>query len=102
MVASLGQGCHGPPLAEVSFEMWERTLGNHLTPRCVIAHTFLPLLIAHGYGGSTLVKRTATKRAVTQVGPSAIVAAAQDMLVRVLSEELAETQVRINEALVCP
>ena len=71
-------------------------------PQCVIAHTFLPLLIAQGYGGYTLVKRIATERAVTHVDLSAIVEAAQDMLVRVLSEELADTHVRINKALVYP
>ena len=102
IVASLGRGCHAPSLVEASFEMRERALGDHLTPQCVIAHTFLPLLIAQGYGGYTLVKRTATERAVTHVDPSAIVEAAQDMLVRVLSEELADTHVRISKALVYP
>ena len=102
IVASLGRGCHAPSLVEASFEMRERALGDHLTPQCVIAHTFLPLLIAQGYGGYTLVKRTATEYAVTHVDPSASVEAAQEMLVRVLSEELADTHVRIHEALVCP
>ena len=100
--ASLGQGCHGPSLVGASFEMRKRAIGNHLTPQCVIAHTFLPLLIAQGYGGCTLVKRTATECALQQAVLSAIVGAAQDMLVRVLSEELADTHVRLNEAIVYP
>ena len=54
IVASLGRRCHGPSLVEVSFEIWERALVDHLTPHCVIAHTFLPLLIVQGYGGFTL------------------------------------------------
>ena len=58
---SLGQGHHGPSLVGASFEMGKRAIGDHLTPQCVIAHTFLPLLIAQGYGGCTLVKRTATE-----------------------------------------
>lgn len=38
----------------------------------------------------------------TEAVLSAIVGAAQDMLVRVLSEEFADTYGRINESLVCP
>lgn len=102
IVASLGRGCHGPSLVEASFEMRERALGDHLTSQCVIAHMFLPLLIAQGNGDYTLVKRTAMERAVTHVDPSVIVETAQDMLVRVLSEELADTYVRFNKALVYP
>lgn len=102
VVVSLGLGCHCPSLVEASFEMWERALSDHLTTQFVIAHTFLPLLVAQGHGSYTLVKRTATERAVTQADLSAIVGAAQAMLVRVLTEELADTHVRINEVFVCP
>ena len=102
VVALLGPWRHCPSLVEVSFEMWECALSDHLTTQFVIAHTFLPLLVAQGHGSYTLVKRTATDRAVTQPDLSAIVGAAQDMQVRVLSEELADTRVRINEIIVCP
>ena len=64
VVASLGQECHDPSLVGASFEMRKRAIGDHLTPQCVIAHTFLPRLIAQGYGGCTLVKRTATECAL--------------------------------------
>lgn len=102
VVASLGRGHDCSSLVEASFDMWERAVGDHLTPQFVIAHTFLPLLIAQGHGSYTLVKPTATEDVVTRTGLSAIAGAAQDMLVRVLSEELAGTHVRINEVFVCP
>jgi hypothetical protein len=87
LVASLGRWNHGPSLVEASFEMRERASGDQL---------------AQGYGGYTSVKRTVMEHAVTHVGPSAIIEAAQDMLVPVLPKELADTHVGINEAFVCP
>jgi hypothetical protein len=74
--------------------MRERAVGD----RCVIAHTFLPLLIVQGYGGYPVVTRTATE----YVNPSGSVEAAHDIPVRVLSEELADTHVCLNKVLVCP
>jgi hypothetical protein len=53
-------------------------------------------MIVQGDGSYTLVKRTATKCAAPHTGISAIAGAAQDMLVRVLSDELADTHVRIH------
>ena len=52
VAASLGQGCHGPSWVGASFEMRKRAIGDHLTPQCVIAHTFLPLMIAQGYAAT--------------------------------------------------
>jgi len=101
VVASLSRGYDCSSLVKVSFDMWERALADHLTTQFVIAHTFLPLLITQGHGSYTLVKRTATECTAPH-GLSAIVDAAQDMLVRVLTEELADTHVRINEVFVCP
>lgn len=102
VVSSLGRGCHGPSWVEASFEMRERASGEHLTPQCVIPHAFLPLLIAQEYDGYTLVERSVTECALQQAVLSAIVGAAHNMLVRVLSEEFADTHGRVNESLVCP
>ena len=102
VVASVGRGRHCPSLVETSFELWERAVGDHLTTQFVIAHTFLPLLIAQGHGSYTLVKRTEPKDVLTRTGLNAIAGAAEDMLIRTLSEELADTHVRINEVFLCP
>jgi len=101
VVASLSRGYDCSSLVKVTFEMWQRALTDHLTTQFVIAHTFLPLLITQGHGSYTLVKRTAMECTAPH-GPGAIVEAAQDMLVRVLTEELADTHVRINQVFVCP
>jgi hypothetical protein len=59
-------------------------------------------MLSQGYGSYTVITRSATQTAATQTGPNAIAGASQDMLVRILLEELAASQVRINEVMVCP
>jgi 3-oxoacyl-[acyl-carrier protein] reductase len=102
VVASLGKWRYGQSMTEIPVETWQCAAHDSLITHCVIVRTFLPLMVAQGFGSYTLITRTAAEAAVTQMGPNAIAGASQDMLVRVLLEESAGTQVRINEVIVCP
>lgn len=102
VVASLGRWRYGQSMTEVPMETWHCTAHDSLITQCVLIRAFLPLMVAQGYGSYTVITRTTAEAAVTQMGPIAIAGVSQDMLVRVLLEESAGTQVRINEVIVCP
>jgi NAD(P)-dependent dehydrogenase (short-subunit alcohol dehydrogenase family) len=101
IVASLGRWSYCRSMVELSLETWQCVLGDSLSTHCVIVRTFVPLLKGQGYGSYTLIKQTTVEAAGTQNGLNAVVGDAQDMLVRVLLQELTDTPVRINEVVVC-
>lgn len=102
IVASLGRWRHAQPLVDLSLESWERTLRENLTAHFAVIHTFIPMLSAQGHGSYTFLKHTDPEGSAAHDDKSAVTGSSQEMLVRALVGELADTHVRINEVVVCP
>ncbi|MCC2642172.1 MAG: dehydrogenase [Nitrospira sp.] len=101
IVDSLGRWHHAQSLVDLSLESWERTLRENLTAHFAVIHTFIPMVRAQGYGSYTFIKRADPDDPGTHDDRSAATGSSQEMLIRTLTEELADTQVRVNEVIVC-
>lgn len=102
IVASLGRWRHAQPLLDLSLESWERSLRENLTAHFAVIHTFIPILRAQGHGSYTFLEHSDPEGASAHGDKSAVTGSSQELLVGALVEELADTQVRVNEVVVCP
>jgi NAD(P)-dependent dehydrogenase (short-subunit alcohol dehydrogenase family) len=102
VIASPCPWCPGQDLPRASLETWDRALRDHVTAHVVVIHTFLPLLVTQRHGSYTMLRRTDAEGSFAGVGTSAITRSIQELLVRLLVEELPHSQVRINEVTIYP
>ena len=98
VVASLGGFREGALLIDTPLEEFARVLTDNLVSHFIAARTFIPALKP----GSTytFVAGLAAEVPMPRTGPVAVAMAGQQMLQRVLAQEMADSGVRINELLV--
>jgi 3-oxoacyl-[acyl-carrier protein] reductase len=98
VVASLGGFREGARLIDTPLEEFGKVLSDNLLSHFIAARTFLPALKP----GSTytFIAGLAGEIPQQRTGPVAVAMAGQQVLQRVLAEEMRETGVRINELLV--
>lgn len=98
VVASLGGFREGPRLVDTTLEEFGKVLSDNLLSHFIAARTFIPVL-APG-ATYTFVAGLAAEVPAARTGPVAIAMAGQQVLQRVLAEEMRDSGVRINELLV--
>jgi NAD(P)-dependent dehydrogenase (short-subunit alcohol dehydrogenase family) len=98
VVASLGGFREDARLVDTSLDEFAKVLSDNLLSHFIAARTFLPAMAA----GSTytFIAGLAAEVPSARAGPVAIAMAGQQVLQRVLAEEMRESGVRINELLV--
>ena len=98
VVASLGGFRESAPLLETTLEDFGKVLSDNLLLHFIAARTFLPVL----QPGSTytFIAGLAGEIPQPRTGPVAVAMAGQQILQRILAEELRDSGVRINELLV--
>jgi len=98
VVASLGGFREGARLVDTSLEDFAKVLSENLVVHFIAARTFIPALSP----GSTytFIAGLAGEVPQSNAGPVAVAMAGQQILQRVLAEEMREAGVRINELLV--
>jgi 3-oxoacyl-[acyl-carrier protein] reductase len=99
VVASLGGWWQGTSLIELDFATWQHVIDNGLTAHFVCARAFLPQML-HTNSSYTFINGSGALDPFTGSGPISVSDAAQIMLQRVLTAELAQTDVRINSLLI--
>ena len=98
VVASLGGFREGAPLVETTLEEFGKVLNDNLLSHFIAARTFIPVLKP---GATyTFVAGLAGEIPQARTGPVAVAMAGQQILQRVLAEEMRDSGVRINELLV--
>lgn len=99
VVASLGGWWEGKSLIELDFATWQHVIDNGLTAHFVCARAFLPQMI-HTDSSYTFINGSGALDPFIGSGPISVSDAAQMMLQRTLTAELAQTHVRINSLLI--
>lgn len=100
VVASVGSWWSGPSLVDLGVATWDEVLHQRLTTHFVLARTFLPGLADRPGASYTMLCGGSALAPVKGSGPVSVAAAAQVMLRKVLSAELADREVRINMLLI--
>jgi NAD(P)-dependent dehydrogenase (short-subunit alcohol dehydrogenase family) len=95
VVASLGGWWEGEPLTEISEQTWRSLLDANLTSHFITARTFLPMLASRPGTTYVTLNGVAAQKAVARSGPISVTGAAQQMMLRVLAEEV--PAVRLHE-----
>ena len=98
VVAALGGWWEGKPLVELDITTWQQVIDSSLTAHFVCARAFLPQML-YTDSSYTFINGSGALDAVAGSGPMSVSDAAQNMLQRVLSAELAQTRVRVNTLL---
>ena len=98
VVASLGGFREGARMVDTSLDEFGKVLSDNLLSHFIAARTFIPALKA----GSTytFIAGLAGEVPQARTGAVAVAMAGQQVMQRVLAEEMRETGVRINELLV--
>ena len=100
VVASIGGTWHrNVPMTEVSMDEWQQFLFTNLTTHFVTAKTFLPVLAQTEGSSYTFLGGGAANTPVPNYSVVAIPAAAQLMMAKVVMQEMADSGVRINQAI---
>ncbi|VEP11562.1 Short-chain dehydrogenase/reductase SDR [Hyella patelloides LEGE 07179] len=100
VVASLGGTWdRNVPMTEVSMEEWQKFLFTNLTTHFVTAKTFLPVLAQTEGSSYTFLGGGAANTPIPNYSLVGIPAAAQLMMAKVIMQEMADSGVRINQAI---
>jgi NAD(P)-dependent dehydrogenase (short-subunit alcohol dehydrogenase family) len=99
VVAALGRWWEGTALLELPWADWQTVLTENLTAHVVAAQTFAPLLDAAADPCYLTMAGVAAMKAVAGSGAVSVTGAAQQMLLRVLAAENADSAVRFHQLL---
>jgi NAD(P)-dependent dehydrogenase (short-subunit alcohol dehydrogenase family) len=94
-VASLGGWWQGATLFDLEINSWQEILQNNLTSHFMAQKTFIPLL--KNKGSYMHINGLAAEEAIPKAGPLCMAAAAQKMMMKTLSLELQDTNIRTYE-----
>jgi 3-oxoacyl-[acyl-carrier protein] reductase len=100
VVASLGGWWQGPKLVDISLEDFGKVLTDNLLSHFIAAKAFLPALMRSPGSTYTFIAGLAAEVPAPNSGPVSVAMAGQQVLQRVLAEEMKDSGVRINELLV--
>ncbi len=100
VVASLGGWWQGPKLIDTSLEEFGKVLTDNLLSHFIAAKAFIPALARSPGSTYTFIAGLAGEVPAVNSGPVSVAMAGQQVLQRVLAEEMKESGVRINELLV--
>ncbi|WP_052438605.1 SDR family oxidoreductase [Streptacidiphilus jiangxiensis] len=97
VVASLGTWWQGKNLTEATDKEWEESLHSNLTVHFLVARAFVPLLTDHEQSVYLTLNGVAATQPLRKSGLISIAGAAQNMMLRGFSAELADARVRFHE-----
>lgn len=100
VIASIGGWWQGEPLTELPLRIWTELLDNSLTAHFIAAKTFLPDLVNRPASCYLMLNGGAALAPIAHAGPISVSAAAQLALMKVLAEETADSDVRLNTLLI--
>jgi NAD(P)-dependent dehydrogenase (short-subunit alcohol dehydrogenase family) len=87
VVASLGGWWEGPTIIEIPLAEWDAVMNEMLRTHVVFAHTFIPMLCAHGGGRYLGIGGGVACLPIPHSAPVSVAGAAQLMLTRALRAE---------------
>jgi NAD(P)-dependent dehydrogenase (short-subunit alcohol dehydrogenase family) len=99
VAAALGRWWEGTDLLELTMADWLRILNENLTAHFVAARTFAPVLDRDADPCYITMAGIAALKAVPSSGAVSVTGAAQQMLLRVLSAEAADSGIRYHQLL---
>ncbi len=99
VVAALGHWWEGPPLTALPVADWQAVLNDNLTAHFVTAQAFAPALDDAADPCYLTLAGVAALKAVAGSGAVSVTGAAQEMLLRVLAAENADSAVRFHQLL---